>query len=125
MFILIHEIFKNEAAYTEFIEKTINAPNHFIVPDLFELVKSYRAHAHYRTCWKYNKDECRFPYGRHFTEKTIITKPHDSKFRNDENQEVLAERNALLRIVKSHIDNDLYRTEANVKDQTKDGLFSH
>ena len=45
---------ENEAAYIEFIEKTINAqsPNHFNDPEFFELVETYRVHAHSRTCWK-------------------------------------------------------------------------
>ena len=53
---------ENEAAYIEFIEKTINAqlPDHLSDPELFELVKTYQVHTHSRTCWKYNKNECRF-----------------------------------------------------------------
>ena len=45
---------QNEADYTDFIEKTINAqlPNHLNDPELFELVKTYQVHAHSRTCWK-------------------------------------------------------------------------
>ena len=68
---------ENEAAYIEFIEKTINAqlPNYLNDPELSELVKTYQVQAHPRTCWKYNKNECRFSYGRYFTEKTIIAKP--------------------------------------------------
>ena len=55
---------ENEAAYIEFIEKTINAqsPNHFNDPEFFELVETYRVHAHSRTYWKQNKNECRFSY---------------------------------------------------------------
>ena len=61
----------------EFIEKTINAqlPNYLNDTELSELVKMYQVQAHPRTCWKYNRNECRFFYGRHFTEKTIIAKP--------------------------------------------------
>ena len=56
---------QNEADYIEFIEKTINAqlPNHLNNPELFELVKTYQVHAHPRTYWKYNKNECCFSYG--------------------------------------------------------------
>ena len=46
---------ENEAAYIEFIEKTINAllPDHFNDQELFEFVKTYQVHSHSRTCWKY------------------------------------------------------------------------
>ena len=91
----------------EFIEKNINAqfPDHLNDPELFELVKTCQVHTHSRTCWKYNKNECRFSYGRCFTEKTIIAKP--------------LKRNTLLSQVKSYIDNNLYPAKANVIDPTK------
>ena len=54
-------------------------PDHLKEPELFELVKTYQVHAHFKICWKYSKNEGRFSYGRHFTEKTIIDKPIDSK----------------------------------------------
>ena len=85
---------KNEATYIEFIEKTINAqlPSHLTDSELFELVKTYQVHPHSITCWKYNRNECRFSYGQHFTEKTIISKPLESKFNNDEKRDFLAWR---------------------------------
>ena len=81
----------NEAAYIQFIEKTINTqlPDHLNDQEHFELVKTYQVHIHSRTCWKYNKNECRFSYGCYFTEKTIIAKPLDSKFSNEEKQEIV------------------------------------
>ena len=94
-------------------------PDHLNDLELFELVKTYQAHTHSVTCRKYNKNECRFSYGRYFTEKTIITKPLDSKFRNEEKQEILTWRNTLLSQVKSFIDNNLYSAKANVIDPTK------
>ena len=95
-------------------------PNHLNDSELFELVKTYQVHSHSGNYWKYNKDECRFSYGRYFTEKTIIAKPLDSKFNNDEKQEVLAWRNTLLRQVKNYIDNNLNLAKVNVIDPTKD-----
>ena len=80
-----------EVAYIELIEKTINAqlPNHLHNPEIFELVKTFEIHTHSRTCWNYNKNKCRFSYGRYFIEKTIIAKLLDSKFSNEEKQEIL------------------------------------
>ena len=57
-----------------------------------------------------------------FTEKTIIAKPLDSKFSNEEKQEVLTWRNSLLSQVKSYIDNNPYPTKLNVIDPTKDSF---
>ena len=54
------------------------------------------------------------------TEKTIIAKPLNSKFNNDEKQECLAWRNTLLRQVKNYIDNNLNPAKVNVIDPTKD-----
>ena len=106
-----------------FNEKTINPqlPNYLNNPEIFELVKTYQVHAHSRTCWKYNKDECRFFYGRYFTEK-IIVKPFDSKFSNDEKQKILTWRNSLLRQVSRFIDNNLNPARVNVIDPTKDNF---
>ena len=111
---------ENEAAYIELIEKTINAQlsGHLSNPELFELVRTYQVHTHSRTCWKYNKNEYRFSYGRYFTEKTIIAKPLDSKFSNEDKQEILQWRNALLSQVKSYIDNNLFPAKVNVIDPT-------
>ena len=56
---------QDEAAYINFIEKTINDqlsdPQND--PEIFGLIKIYQVHAHSTTCWKYNKNECRFSYG--------------------------------------------------------------
>ena len=116
---------ENETTYIEFIEKTINAQlsDHLNDPELFELVKTYQVHTHSSTCWKYNKNECRFSYDRYFTEKTIIAKPLDSKFSNEEKQDILTWRNTLLSQFKSYIDNNFYPAKVNVIDQTKDNFI--
>ena len=91
-------------------------------PELSELVKTYQVHAHSRTCWKHNKNECRFSYGRFFTEKTIIAKPLDFELTNNEKQEVLAWRKTLLKKVKKYIDDNLNPAKVNVIDPTKDNF---
>ena len=63
---------ENKVVYIEFIEKTnAQLPDHLNDPELFELVKN----------------ECRY-----FTEKTIVAKPLDSKFSNDEKLEMKREK---------------------------------
>ena len=98
---------QNETAYIEFIEIVAQLPDHLKEPQLFELVRTYQVHAHSRTCWKYNKNECRFWYGWYFTEKVIIVKPLDSQLSNDEKEGALIWRNALLKKVKGYIDINL------------------
>ena len=114
---------QNEADCIDFNDTAINArlPNHLNDSELFELVKTYQVHVLSRTCWKYIKNECRFSYGWYFTKKKIIAKPLDSKFNNDEKQEVLVWRNTLLWQVKSYTDN-LNSTKVNVIDPTKVNL---
>ena len=79
---------QNEAAYISFIEQKINSqlPDPLNDPELFELVKTYQVYAHSKTCCKYNKNECRFSYGRFFTDKAIIANPLNSELTNDEKQ---------------------------------------
>ena len=82
--------------------------------------KTYQVFTHSRTCWKNNKNECRFSYGHYFTEKTTIAKPLNSKFSNEDKQEILTWRNTLLSQVKSYIDNNLYPAKVNLTDATKE-----
>ena len=118
---------QNEAAYIEYIEKTINGqlPGYSNDPELFELLKTYQVPAHSRTCWKYSKNECYFFYVRYFTEKTIIAKQIDSKFNDDEKKDILTWRNMSIRQVKIYIDNNLNPAKVNVIDPTKDILPDH
>ena len=62
-------------------------------PELFEFGRIYQVHALSTRCWKYKKNECRFPYGHNFTEKRMAAKPLDFKFSNDDKQELLTRRN--------------------------------
>ena len=115
---------QNEDAHIEFIEKTIHSHlrDHLNNPELFELVKTSQVHAESKTCWKYNKNECQFSYGRYFTDKTVTAKPLDRKFSDDEKQEVLTWRNVLLKQVKSYVDNNLNPAKVNVIGPTKDNF---
>ena len=97
-------------------------PDHFNDSELFELFQTYQVHAHSRASWKYHKNESRFSYRRYFIEKTIIAKPVDHKFSNNEKQKVLTWRNTLLKQVKSYIDNNLNPSWVNVIDSIKGNI---
>ena len=70
----------------------------------------------------YNKNECRFSYGRFFTEKTIIAKPVDSQISKDKKQEILTWKKAVLGKVKNYIDDNLNPSKVNLVDPTKDNF---
>ena len=91
-------------------------------PEFFEIVQTCQVYVHTRTCWKYNKNKRPFFYTRYFTENPVIPKPLDSKFINEEEQEVLTWRNILLRQAKSYIDNNLIPAKINVIDPIKDNF---
>ena len=97
-------------------------PDHSNDPKLFEFVKTCQVHTHSRTCWKYNKNECRFSYGCYFTEKAIIAKPLRSKYSNVVKQEILICRNTLLSQVKRYINNNPCPAKVNVIDPIKDNF---
>ena len=63
-----------------------------------------------------------FPMVSFFTEKTIIAKPLDPELTNDEKQEDLAWRKALLKKVKKYIDDNPNPAKVNVIDPTKDNF---
>ena len=110
---------EQEAAYIEFIEKTISGqlPHHFTDPKLFKLVTTYQGHALSRTYWKDNTNDCFFSYDWYFTEKTVIAKPLDLKISCDEKKVILTCRNT--RQVKNSSDNNLNCTKVNVIDPPK------
>ena len=94
---------QDEAAYISFIEKTnAQLPDPQNDSEHFELVKTYEVHSHSKTCWKYNKNECRFSYGRFFTEKTIIAKPVDSEISKDKTRDFSKQKGSARKSQKSY-----------------------
>ena len=63
----MHQILKIKPPTSSSLRKQLlqNLSDHLNDLELFELVKTYQVHAHSRICWKYNKSECRFSYGRY------------------------------------------------------------
>lgn len=51
-----------------------------------------------------------------------LAKPFACKFSNDKKQEMLSQRNTLLRQIKKYVDNNIYPTFVNVIDPTKDSF---
>ena len=101
-----------------FFEKAITAQ----LLEFLDLVKTYYAHAHCRTCWKYNKNECHFSNACYFTNMIIIAKPLDSKLSNGEKEEASNWRNTLIKNINHYIDNNLNPAKVNVIETTKDNF---
>ena len=89
----------------EFIDSIVRAD----LPDqseseLHELVNRYQSHCHSRSCRKYKNIQCRFRYGRYFTDHTICAEPLSKEISENDKVTILNERPKLLRKVKSYID---------------------
>jgi len=64
--------------YLNHVDNIVSAtlPDQIRNPELFKLVKTYQLHRHSRTCVKNRKSkDCRFRFGRFFTERSIIAEP--------------------------------------------------
>ena len=62
-------------------------PENLDDPEVFESLQTYQVHAHsIELAGKNNENECHSSYGQYFTENTVVSKPLDSKFKDDEKQ---------------------------------------
>ena len=111
------KIQKNE--YLTYIDHIVKAqlPDRENEPELYELVKTYQIHYHSKSCRKYKNIDCRYSFGRFFTESTVIAESED--MRDDEEQEILQNRVNILRPVKEYIDTFLDPRKVNILDTSK------
>ena len=79
-------------------------PDKDIEPELYEMVKTYQIHSHSKSCLKYKNIDCRYSFGRFFTDKTIIAEPLPNDMTENEKSTVLAKRYRLLSKVQNYID---------------------
>ena len=68
--------------YIAFVDQIVKCylPDKSKEPELYDLVKTYQTHTHSKSCRKYKNSECRFNYGRFFTERTIIADPLPKRY---------------------------------------------
>ena len=88
-------------------------------PELYELVKTYQIHSHSKSCRKYKNIDCRYSFGRFFTESTVIVQTIPDDMCDDEKQEILQNRANILRQVKEYIDTFLDPIKVNILDPSK------
>ena len=83
---------------------------------LYELVKTYQIHRHSKTCRKYKSDNCRFHFGRFFTDRTIVAKPRNSNLSDPKKKEILTERYNILKTISDCINEYLNPSKHNFYD---------
>ena len=97
----------NIGEYVAFIDSVVKSyvPNPINYPDLFKLVTTYQVYSHSKSCRKYKNEKCRYHFGKCFTDHAIISIPLDSNLPEDVKNNILNERDRILRNVKEYIDN--------------------
>ena len=110
---------KNE--YLQYIDHIVKAqlPDIDAEPELYQLVKTYQIHSHSKSCRKYKNKDCRYSFGRFFTEKTIIAEPLPNDMLEEEKLTKLQKRNQILNKVKDYIDTNLDPRKVNILEPEK------
>ena len=108
--------------YIQFIDQIVKAN----IPDpeenhkLHKLVKTYQLHTHSKSCRKYKNVDCRYSFGKFFTDHTIVAEPLSEELPGDEKAPKLEWRKNLLEKVKTFIDSDLNPKKVNFLDESKE-----
>ena len=92
--------------------------------DLYKLVRTYQVHSHSRSCRKYKNVECRYNFGKFFTDRTVISEPLLDDLPKHDKQRILEERNRLLGKVKDYIDSNLNPRKRNIIDPSQEGYVN-
>ena len=110
---------KNE--YLQYVDHIVKAqlPDIDAEPELYQLVKTYQIHSHSKSCRKYKNKDCRYSFGRFFTEKTIIAEPLPNDMLEQEKLTKLQKRNQILNKVKDYIDTNLDPRKVNILEPEK------
>ena len=112
----------NIGEYVAFIDSVVKSyvPNPINYPDLFKLVTTYQVYSHSKSCRKYKNEKCRYHFGKCFTDHTIISIPLDSNLPEDVKNNILNERDRILRNVKEYTDNNLNPKKRNILNPLKE-----
>ena len=93
----------SEDEYVAFIDNIIKCelPNPQKRQRLFELVRTYQTHSHSKSCRKYINMECRYAFGKYFTDHTIIAHPLSDKLSVEKKVLILQQHKLVLSTVKN------------------------
>ena len=108
--------------YIRFVDAVVSAyvPDHNDNPELYKLVTTYQVHSHSKSCQKYKNKECRYNFGRYFTNHTIVAVPLSKDLSEDQKNEIMQQRDNLLCKIKKYIDENLNPKKCNFFDSSKD-----
>ena len=97
---------QDPALYVEYLDSVISATlsSQDDDPELYELVKTYQIHSHSKICRKVKNKNCRFNFGKFFSNRTIIAKPIENL---SEYERFSQKRESILSKVKLYINNNL------------------
>ena len=112
--------------YIQFINQIVKAdiPDEREKPELHKLVKTYQLHCHSsKSCRKYKNVDCRYSFGKYFTDKTIVAEPLPEEMSIEAKSIKLECRNSILEKVKNYIDLELNPKRVNFLDKSKDNFF--
>ena len=114
---------KNE--YIQFVDQVIKAalPNLAENPELYNLVKTFQVHSHSKSCRKYKNVNCRYSFGKYFTDNTIIAEPLSDELTDQEKANILNKRSKILSKVKEYIDINLDPKKINILDPSKESFI--
>ena len=106
----------NTRDFINFVDQTVKCdlPDKGKNPELFDLVRTYQIHSHSRSCRKYKNIDCRYSFGKYFTNRTIVAEPLSDDFSADQKNVILGMRKATLSEVKHYIDTNLNPKVTNI-----------
>ena len=96
----------NKGTYIDYIDKHVQAfvPSKETDGELHELVNMYQRHSHSKSCRKYKNVQCRFHFGKFFTDRTIVAEPLSEELDESMKSKMLQNRNQILSLVNQKID---------------------
>ena len=99
----------DKEAYIQHIDSKISAvlPSESENKKMFDLVRVFQLHRHSKTCKKYRNKNCRFNFGKYFTENTIISEPLPKEMDYLEKKKIIQWCQEILEPVKKYINNEL------------------
>lgn len=100
---------ENKDEYIAFVDSIIKCelPNNETNSNLYKLVSMFQTHSHSKSCRKYKNKNCRYSFGKFFTDHTIIAEPLPDNISKEEEEIRLRERKNILEKVKLYIDTHL------------------
>ena len=75
---------------------------------------TYQTHSHSKSCRKYKNKDCRYSFGKFFTDHTIIAEPLPDNTPTEEVKDILHRRKCILDKVKNYIDLNLNPKKNNI-----------